>query len=134
MLAGLGYVNLSMQYHYKIPNDNLDNGLLPLSNDNDGLLDRFKVIEVYVLHPVDMPKETDQNDNPDFGNDFDPFFCDIDNEMGQLSDMPTVSKPNVSERPNVSEPNEIDDVVSKHSDSSEESYDSDDSEDSDFDV
>ncbi|GJX62067.1 hypothetical protein Tco_0294967, partial [Tanacetum coccineum] len=83
MLAGLGYVNLIMQYWYKIPNRNLDNGLLPLTSDNDVLkfikyTDRFKLMHLYVMHPVDKPKEIRPNENLVSKDDFDPFFCDID--------------------------------------------------------
>lgn len=138
MLNDLGYVNPGMQYHYKISYADLDNGLLHLSTDSDVLklikhVERYKVIEAYVQHPIDTYVHVGNEnvglnidnsglgkDNVDSENDFDPFFSHLDNEMGQSSDMPRVG-----------EPNESDDVVSDHSYDSEAS---DDSEDSVFDV
>ena len=143
MLGGLGYVNPNMQYCYKIPNGNLDSGLYMLNNDSDVLglikhVDKFKLIELYVMHPVDLPKVPEPNEVPNLEDDFDPFFCDLDPENGESSARPKQTDPN--DNPSVSEPNNADGVVSDHSkqsdgnEESSDSYDSDDSEDSDFDM
>ncbi|PWA73581.1 transposase, MuDR, MULE transposase domain protein [Artemisia annua] len=124
-----------MQYCYKIPNGNLDTGLYMLNNDNDVLglikhVDKCKLIELYVMYPVDLPKITDPNEVPNLEEDFDPFFCDLDPENGESSARPKQTDPN--DNPSVSEPNNADGVVSDHSkqsDGSEESSDSDASDD-----
>ena len=118
MLAGLGYVNPKMQYCYKIPNGNLDSGLYMLYNDSDVLglikhVDKFKLIELYVMHPVDLPKIPEPNEVPNLEDDFDPFFCDLDPENGESSARPKQTDPNDS----------------KQSDGNEESSDSYDSDD-----
>ncbi|GKF86619.1 hypothetical protein Tco_0254446, partial [Tanacetum coccineum] len=113
MLAGLGYVNPRMQYWYKIPNKN---ALLPLSNDSDVLrfikyVDKFKVMQLYVLYLVDKPKPVGLNENLDIEEDFDLFFCDLDPDSSELnaSEVPNVGEP--SEMPNVGEPSEVPNVA-----------------------
>ncbi|GJX71044.1 hypothetical protein Tco_0308215 [Tanacetum coccineum] len=124
MLVSLGYVNPKIQYWYKMPNKD---ALLPLSNDSDVLrftkdVDRFKLMQLYVVHLVDKPKAIGDNENHDIGENFDPFFCDLDPEV------PNVAEP--SEVPNVAEPSEVPDVAEQ----SERSEDSEETKDRDFDV
>nr|GEW31041.1 transposase, MuDR [Tanacetum cinerariifolium] len=124
MLAGLGYVNLTMQHWYKFPNCNLDNGLLPLTNDSDVL--KFINSDPSEPNAIEMPNVSEQ------------------------SQMPNVSKPNASEMPNVGEHNLMPKVgehskmpnvdeqskvpsISEQSDGSEESEDNKDN-DFDFDI
>nr|GEV94105.1 ribonuclease H-like domain-containing protein [Tanacetum cinerariifolium] len=143
MLAGLGYVNPKMEYWYKMPDKD---ALLTLSNDNDVLrfikyVDRYKLMQLYVVHPVDKPKPLE--DNEDTEDAFDPLFCDLDPDFSEPnatelpSEVPNVAQP--SEVPNVAEVNEVHNVAdqteipneAEHSDGSDESEDNDDS---DFDV
>nr|GEZ40642.1 hypothetical protein [Tanacetum cinerariifolium]GEZ69605.1 hypothetical protein [Tanacetum cinerariifolium] len=139
MLACLGYVNPKMEYCFKMANKN---ALLPLSNDNDVLrftkyVDRFKLMQLYVVHPVDKPEPLVDNENPKTEETFNLFFCDLDPDVGEPSEVPNVGEHN--KVPNVGEPNEVPNVAdqteipndAEHSDGSEES---DDSDDSDFDV
>ncbi|GJW00412.1 ribonuclease H-like domain-containing protein [Tanacetum coccineum] len=148
MLAGLGYVNPKMKYWYKMPDKD---AFVPLSNDSDVLrftkyVDRFKLMQLYVVHPIDKPKPLGDNENPETEETFDLFFCDLDPDVGEPSEVPNVGEhnevPNVGEHnevPNVCEPNEVPNVVdqtkipndAEHSDGSEES---DDSDDTDFNV
>nr|GEV67865.1 hypothetical protein [Tanacetum cinerariifolium] len=139
MLVGLGYVNSKMEYWYKM----LDkNALLPLSNNNDVLrfikyVDKFKLMQLYVVHPVDKRKPLGDNENPETEETFDLFFCYLDLDVGEPSEVPNVGEHN--EVPNVGEPNEVPNVAdqteipndAEHSDGSEES---DDSVDNDFDM
>ncbi|GKC67299.1 hypothetical protein Tco_1099897, partial [Tanacetum coccineum] len=147
MLKCLGYLNPKMEYWYKMPNKD---ALLSLSNDNEVLrfikyVDRYKLMQLYVVHPVDKPKPLGDNEVSD--ETFDPLFYDLDPETSEVpSEVPNVTEPsefpnvtepsevpNVtepSEVPNGSEPSEIPDDV-EHSDGSDESEDIDDS---DFDV
>ncbi|GJV84949.1 ribonuclease H-like domain-containing protein [Tanacetum coccineum] len=143
MLAGLGCVNPKMEYWYKMPDKD---ALLPLSNDNDVLrfikyVDRYKLMQLYVVHPIDKPKPL--GDNEDTEDTFDPLFCDLDPDSSEPnatelpSEVPNVAEP--SEVPNVAKGNEVPNVAyqtkipndAEHSDGSDESEDSDDS---DFDV
>ncbi|PWA41573.1 transposase, MuDR [Artemisia annua] len=138
MLAGLGYKNPNMQFSYKRPNGNLDSGLYVLNSDSDVLglikhVDKCKLIELYVTHPVDIPKITEPNEVGNLEDDFDPFFCDLDPEKGESMSRTKESEQN--DNPAGSEPNNADGLVSDHSkqsDASEESDDSDGSEDSNF--
>ncbi|GJU42686.1 transposase, MuDR [Tanacetum coccineum] len=135
MLAGLGYVNPKMEYWYKMPDKD---ALLPISNDSDVLrftkyVDRFKLMQLYVVHLVDKPKPLGDNENPKTEETFDLFFCDLDPDVGEPSKVPNVGEHN--EVPNVGEPNEVPNMAdqteipndAEHSDGSEESDDSDDS-------
>ncbi|GJZ45842.1 hypothetical protein Tco_0593438 [Tanacetum coccineum] len=80
MLKCLGYLNPKMEYWYKM----LDkDALLSLSNDNDVLrfikyVDRYKLMQLYVVHPVDKPKLLGDNEVTE--ETFDPLFCDLDLE------------------------------------------------------
>ncbi|GJV69621.1 ribonuclease H-like domain-containing protein [Tanacetum coccineum] len=134
MLKCLGYLNPKMEYWYKMPDKD---ALLSLSNDNDVLrfikyVDRYKLMQLYVVHPVDKPKLLGDNEVTE--ETFDPLFCDLDLETGEPnatefhSEVPNVTEP--SEVPNGPEPSEIPNDA-EHSDGSDESEDSDDS---DFDV
>ncbi|GKA94727.1 pentatricopeptide repeat-containing protein, partial [Tanacetum coccineum] len=147
MLKCLGYVNPTMEYWYKMPDKDI---LLQLSNDKDVLrfskyVDRCKIMQLYVVHPVDKPKPL--GDSEEVEETFDPLFCDLD---------PESSQPHTTEIPNVSEPTEIPNVANQteypndaenrdeHSDGGQESEDrdghsdggeeSEESDDSDFDV
>ncbi|GJZ71885.1 transposase, MuDR [Tanacetum coccineum] len=147
MLKCLGYLNPKMEYWYKMPDKD---ALLSLSNDNDVLrfikyVDRYKLMQLYVVHPVDKPKPLGDNEVTE--ETFDPLFCDLDPETSEVpSEVPNVTEP--SEVPNVTEPSEVPNVTepsevpngpepseipndAEHSDGSDESEDSDDS---DFDV
>ncbi|GKA84888.1 mutator type transposase [Tanacetum coccineum] len=147
MLKCLGYLNPKMEYWYKMPDKD---ALLSLSNDNDVLrfikyVDRYKLMQLYVVHPVDKPKPL--GDSEEVEETFDPLFCDLDPESSEVpSEVPNVTEP--SEVPNVTEPSEVPNVTepsevpngpepseipndAEHSDGSDESEDSDDS---DFDV
>ncbi|GKE54289.1 hypothetical protein Tco_1489445, partial [Tanacetum coccineum] len=126
MLAGLGYVNPKMEYWYNMPDKD---ALLPLSNDNDvsrfiKYVDRYKLMQLYVVHLIDKPKPL--RDNEDTEDTIDLLLCDLDPDSSEPnatelpSEVPNVAKP--SELPNVAEPSKV------GSDESE------DSEDSDFDV
>ncbi|GKE81894.1 hypothetical protein Tco_1551894 [Tanacetum coccineum] len=124
MLAGLGYVNPKMEYWYKMPDKD---ALLPLSNDSDVLrftkyVDRFKLMQLYVVHPVDKPKPLGDNENPETEETFYLFFCDLDPDVGEPSEVPNVGEPN--EVPNVADQTEIPNDA-EHSDGSEESDDTD---------
>ncbi|GJW90886.1 hypothetical protein Tco_0168439 [Tanacetum coccineum] len=71
---------------------------------------RFKLMQLYVVHLVDKPKPIGDNENPDIGENFDSFFCDLDPDV-----------------PNVAEPSEVPDVAeqSEGSEDSEETKDND---------
>nr|GEX87214.1 hypothetical protein [Tanacetum cinerariifolium] len=132
-----------MEYWYKM----LDkDALLTLSNDNDILrfikyVDRYKLMQLYVVHPVDKPKPLE--DNEDTEDAFDPLFCDLNpnsikaNATKLPTEVPNVTEPN--EVPNVAKVNEVPNVANQteipnkaeHSDGSDESEDNDDN---DFDV
>ncbi|GJV16857.1 hypothetical protein Tco_1362180 [Tanacetum coccineum] len=80
MLKCLGYMNPKMEYWYKMPDKD---ALLSLSNDNDVLrfikyVDRYKLMQLYVVHPVDKPKPLGDNEVTE--ETFDPLFCDLDPE------------------------------------------------------
>ncbi|GJY88113.1 mutator type transposase [Tanacetum coccineum] len=128
MLKCLGYLNPKMEYWYKMPDKD---ALLSLSNDNDVLrfikyVDRYKLMQLYVVHPVDKPKPLGDNEVTE--ETFDPLFCDLDPETGEPnatefhSEVPNVTEP--SEVPNGPEPSEI----------PNDAEDVEDSDDSDFDV
>lgn len=58
MLKELGYVNPKLKVYFKRPTQDLDKGLEPLFNDVDVLdmisyVNKFKLMEVFVEHPVD---------------------------------------------------------------------------------
>ncbi|GKE00916.1 hypothetical protein Tco_1388899, partial [Tanacetum coccineum] len=83
MLKCLGYVNPTMEYWYKMPDKDI---LLQLSNDKDVLrfskyVDRCKIMQLYVVHPVDKPKPL--GDSEEVEETFDPLFCDLDPESSQ---------------------------------------------------
>ncbi|GKA05154.1 hypothetical protein Tco_0684274 [Tanacetum coccineum] len=77
MLKCLGYVNPTMEYWYKMHDKDI---LLQLSNDKDVLrfskyVDRCKIMQLYVVHPVDKPKPL--GDSEEVEETFDPLFCDL---------------------------------------------------------
>ncbi|GKD75180.1 mutator type transposase, partial [Tanacetum coccineum] len=98
MLAGLGYVNPKMKYWYKMPDKD---ALLPL---------------------IDKPKPLGDNENPETKETFDPFFCDLDPDVGEPSEVPNVGEHN--KVPNMADQTEIPNDA-EHSNGSEESDDSD---------
>ncbi|GKA05152.1 hypothetical protein Tco_0684272 [Tanacetum coccineum] len=137
MLKCLGYLNPKMEYWYKMPDKD---ALLSLSNDNDVLrfikyVDRYKLMQLYVVHPVDKPKLLGDNEVTE--ETFDPLFCDLDPETGEPnatefhSEVPNVTEP--SEVPNVTEPSEVPNGP-EPSEIPNDAEDVEDSDDSDFDV
>ncbi|GJW65006.1 transposase, MuDR [Tanacetum coccineum] len=133
MLAGLGYVNPKIEHWYKMPDKD---AILPLSNDNDVFRvtkydDRFKLMQLYVVHLVDKPKPLGDNENPKTEETFDPFFCDLDPDVGEPSEVSNVGEHN--EVPNVGEPNKVPNVVDQTEIPNDAEH-SDGSDDSDFDV
>nr|GEW65216.1 hypothetical protein [Tanacetum cinerariifolium] len=129
-----------MEYWYKMPDKD---ALLTLSNDNDVLrfiqyVDRYKLMQLYVVYPVDKPKPLE--DNEDTEDAFDSLFCDLNpnssepNATKLPTEVPNLTEP--SEVPNVAKVNEVPNVADQteipnkagHSDESE------DNDDNDFDV
>ncbi|GJW26097.1 hypothetical protein Tco_0039908 [Tanacetum coccineum] len=140
MLKCLGYLNPKMEYWYKMPNKD---ALLSLSNDNDVLrfikyVDRYKLMQLYKVHPIDKPKPLGDNEVTE--ETFDPLFCDVDPETSEVpnvtepSEVPNVTEP--SEVPNVTEPREVPNgpEPSEIPNDAEHRDGGDESEDSDFDV
>ncbi|PWA38189.1 transposase, MuDR [Artemisia annua] len=113
MFGKLGYKEEdTMYFHFRIPNRDLDSGLMPLACDSDILrlakyVGKCKVIEVYLelwLSSLDIAKKSCKNskvtfdESPveiDMSQEFDPFFSSleltesaeprVDKEIGQSS-------------------------------------------------
>lgn len=73
MLKVLGYEVNGSAFHYKKPNCDLDSGLKPFAIDSDVLdlinyVDKHKVMELYIEHPVSKPISSKGD------NEFDPLF------------------------------------------------------------
>ena len=158
MLKELGYVNPKMKVYFKRPTQDLDNGLEPLFKDVDVLdmisyVSKFKLMEVFVDHPVDttvienvdLDPANDGlgNENVDLGqsseprprpspspivDEFDPLFSypATNNDMGQSSE-PTHSPNETSDGREGSDRSDSNDESegSDRSDSNEDSEDSD---------
>ena len=96
MMKELGYENVCVEYYYKEPKIELDNGLRKLATDKDVLemikhVAKYKVIDLYVDHSVpQVPKVLDNallvglNDN--LKNADDVVDNDIDDVLDDVSE------------------------------------------------